>query len=35
MSRSHVIKDGTTDKVFQEQSFLWERGAPFDIGLGF
>ena len=28
MSQSNRIKGGTTDEVFQEQCFLWERGAP-------
>ena len=27
MSQSHRIKGGTTDEVFKEQCFLWERGA--------
>ena len=27
MSRSHWIKGGTTDEAFQDQGFLWERGA--------
>ena len=27
MSQSHSIKGNTTDKAFQEQHFLWERGA--------
>ena len=27
MSQSHRIKGGTTDEVFQEQCFVWERGA--------
>ena len=27
MSQSHVTKGGTTDEAFQEQCFLWERGA--------
>ena len=27
MSQSHRIKGGTTDEVFQEQYFLWERGT--------
>ena len=24
---SHAIKDGTTGEAFQEQCFLWEKGA--------
>ena len=32
MSQSHRAKDGTTDDAFQEQCFLWERGAS--VGLG-
>lgn len=35
MSQSHQLKGETTDKAFQEQSVLWERGASvsadFDI----
>ena len=27
MSQSHEIKGGATDEAFQEQCFLWERGA--------
>ena len=27
MSPSHEIKSGTTDEVFQEHCFPWERGA--------
>ena len=27
MSESHRIKGGTTDEAFQEQCFLWEKGA--------
>ena len=27
MSQSHRIKGGTADEAFQEQGFLWERGA--------
>ena len=27
MSQSHNIKGGTTDEAFEEQCFLWERGA--------
>ena len=27
MSQSQGIKGGTTDETFQEQCFLWERGA--------
>ena len=27
MSQIHGIKGGTTDEEFQEQCFLWERGA--------
>ena len=27
MSQSHGIKGGATDGVFQEQYFLWKRGA--------
>ena len=29
MSQSRRIKGDTTDKVFQEQCFLWERGAAY------
>ena len=29
MSKNDRIKGGTTDKAFQGQCFLWERGAPF------
>ena len=32
MSQSHRIKGGTTGEAFQEQCFLWERGAP--VGRG-
>ena len=28
MSQSHRVEGGTTDEAFQEQRFLWERGAP-------
>ena len=34
MSQSNGIKGGTTDEVFQEQCFLWERGAPVGLDLG-
>ena len=27
MSQSHRIKGGASDEAFQEQCFLWERGA--------
>ena len=27
MSQSHIIKGRTTEEAFQEQCFLWERGA--------
>ena len=27
MSQSHKIKGHTTDEAFQDQCFLWERGA--------
>ena len=27
MSERHEIKGGATDEAFQEQWFLWERGA--------
>ena len=31
MSQSHLIKGKTTDETFQEQCFLWERGASADF----
>ena len=33
MSQNHRIKGKTTDEAFQEQCFLWERGAS--VGAGF
>ena len=33
MSQSHRIKGGTADEAFQEQCFLWDRGAP--VGVDF
>ena len=27
MSQSHRIKGGATDEAFEEQCFVWERGA--------
>ena len=34
MSQSHGIKGRTTDEAFQEQCFLWERGAPVSLVIG-
>ena len=35
MSESHRVRGSTTDEVFQEQHFLWERrasvGADFEL----
>ena len=28
VTKSQKIKGGTTDEAFQEQCFVWERGAP-------
>ena len=35
MSQSHGINGGTIDKGFQEQCFLWERGASVGVDFHF
>ena len=34
MSQSHQFKGGAADEAFQEQCFLWERGAPVGMNFG-
>ena len=34
MSQSHRVRGETTDEAFQEQCFLWERGASVGAEFG-